>query len=113
MQPDSHALVKVVGKDVIAEMASICVLMRTRLVSRVITGIYDEKLRPLGIGAAHFALLVVIYQTEPATRAEIGRTLMVTIGLCLLATGVVCIAFEALGIATAFFGIAVLLLRFA
>jgi DNA-binding MarR family transcriptional regulator len=75
MQPDSHVLVKVVGKDVIAEMASTCVLMRTRLVSRVITGIYDEKLRPLGIGAAHFALLVVIYQTEPATRAEIGRIL--------------------------------------
>jgi hypothetical protein len=38
---------------------------------------------------------------------------MVTIGLCLLATGLVCIAFEALGVATAFFGIAALLLRYA
>jgi DNA-binding MarR family transcriptional regulator len=59
--------------DVIADMGSTCVLMRTRLISRVITGIYDEKLRPFGISSAQFALLVVIYQVEPATRAEIGR----------------------------------------
>jgi DNA-binding MarR family transcriptional regulator len=58
---------------VIADMGSTCVLMRTRLISRVITGIYDEKLRPFGISSAQFALLVVIYQVEPATRAEIGR----------------------------------------
>jgi DNA-binding MarR family transcriptional regulator len=59
--------------DVIADMGSTCVLMRTRLISRVITGIYDEKLRPFGISSAQFALLVVIYQVEPTTRAEIGR----------------------------------------
>jgi DNA-binding MarR family transcriptional regulator len=49
------------------------VLMRTRLISRVITGIYDIKLRPFGIGSAQFILLAVIYQIEPATRAKIGR----------------------------------------
>ena len=59
--------------DVIADMGSTCVLMRTRLISRVVTGIYDEKLRPFGIGSVQFALLVVIHQIEPATRAEIGR----------------------------------------
>jgi DNA-binding MarR family transcriptional regulator len=60
-------------KDVIAKMGGTCLLMRTRLISRVITGIYDEKLQPFGIGSAQFALLVVIYQIGPATRAEIGR----------------------------------------
>jgi DNA-binding MarR family transcriptional regulator len=75
MQSDSHALVRVIGKDVIAEMARTCMLMRTRLISRVIIGIYDEKLRPFGIGSAQFASLVVIYEIEPATRAEIGRYL--------------------------------------
>jgi DNA-binding MarR family transcriptional regulator len=74
-QLDGQSLVRVVGKNVIADIGSTCVLMRTRLISRVITGIYDEKLRPFGIGSAQFALLVVIYQTEPATRAEIGRIL--------------------------------------
>ena len=57
----------------IAEMVSTCVLLRTRLFARVITGIYDEKLRPFGIGSAQFALLLVIYRIQPATRAEIGR----------------------------------------
>ena len=50
-------------------------LIRTRLISRVITGIYDEKLRPFKIGSAPFAVLVVICQIEPTTRAEIGRIL--------------------------------------
>jgi hypothetical protein len=58
---------------VIADIFRTCVLLRTRLISRVITGIYDEKLRRFGIGSIQFALLVVIRQIEPATRAEIGR----------------------------------------
>jgi DNA-binding MarR family transcriptional regulator len=48
-------------------------LMRTRLISRVVTAIYDEKLRPFGIVSPQFALLAVISEIEPATRAEIGR----------------------------------------
>src|SRR5271167_4983811 len=54
-------------------MAGTCVLMRVRLISRVLTGLYDEELRPFGIGSAQFALLGVIFIIEPATRAEIGR----------------------------------------
>jgi DNA-binding MarR family transcriptional regulator len=49
------------------------VLMRARLLSRAVTGIYDDKLRSFGISSAQFALLAVIGQTEPATRAEIAR----------------------------------------
>jgi DNA-binding MarR family transcriptional regulator len=73
MQSENQTVVSMVGNNVIAEMASTCLLMRTRLISRVITGIHDEKLRPLAIGSAQFALLVVMYQLEPATRATIGR----------------------------------------
>ena len=75
MQSDSHTLNRVVGEDVVAEIGSTCLLMRTRLISRVIAGIYDEQLRPFGIGAAQFVLLVAIYKVEPATRAAIGRVL--------------------------------------
>ena len=63
------------GKDVIAEMGRTCMLIRTRLIARAITGIYDEKLRPFKIGSAPFGVLVVICQIEPTTRAEIGRIL--------------------------------------
>jgi DNA-binding MarR family transcriptional regulator len=57
----------------IAGITNACLLMRTRLISRVISGIYDKQLRKLKISSAHFALLVAIYQVQPATRAEVGR----------------------------------------
>jgi hypothetical protein len=60
-------------RNMIAEIGAACLLMRTRLISRVITDIYDEQLRPLEISSAQFALLVAICQVQPATRADIGR----------------------------------------
>jgi DNA-binding MarR family transcriptional regulator len=61
------------GRDVIAEIDNGCVLMRARLIARVLTALYDEELRPFGIGSPQFALLVIIFGIQPATRAEIGR----------------------------------------
>lgn len=55
------------------EMAGACLVMRTRLVARVISGIYDDALRPYGVNSAQFALLVVIHKLGSASRAEIGR----------------------------------------
>jgi DNA-binding MarR family transcriptional regulator len=49
------------------------VLVLARLISRAVTGIYDDKLRLFGISSAQFALLAVIGQTEPTTRTEIAR----------------------------------------
>jgi DNA-binding MarR family transcriptional regulator len=61
------------GNYMIVEITNACLLMRTRLISRVISGIYDKQLRTLKISSAQFALLVAIYQVQPATRAEVGR----------------------------------------
>jgi DNA-binding MarR family transcriptional regulator len=61
------------GRDVIAEIDNGCILMRARLIARVLTALYDEELRPFGIGSPQFALLVIIFGIQPATRAEIGR----------------------------------------
>jgi DNA-binding MarR family transcriptional regulator len=55
------------------EMACGCVLTRARLISRVLTGIYDEALRPFEMGSPQFALLIVISKLAPASRADIGR----------------------------------------
>jgi hypothetical protein len=38
---------------------------------------------------------------------------MITLAKCLLGTGLVCLSLESLGVATAFFATAVLLLRYA
>jgi DNA-binding MarR family transcriptional regulator len=61
------------GDDVLREMSSSCVLMRTRLIARVVTAIHDEALRPFGVGAPQFALLVVMAKLGSATGSEIGR----------------------------------------
>jgi DNA-binding MarR family transcriptional regulator len=61
------------AKDVINEIARNCLMTRTRLISRVLTGVYDEQLRPFGINSPQFALLVVIFKLGAATRADIGR----------------------------------------
>lgn len=60
-------------RQVMEELACGCVLTRTRLISRVLTGIYDEALRPFQLKSPQFSLLVVISKIEPASRAEIGR----------------------------------------
>jgi DNA-binding MarR family transcriptional regulator len=49
------------------------ILSGARLLSRTVTGIYDEKLRLLGITALQFVLLDVIDHAAPATRSEIAR----------------------------------------
>src|ERR1700754_1762609 len=59
--------------DVTTEISRNCLLTRTRRISRVITGIYDEALRPFGINSPQFSLLMVISRLGAASRAEIGR----------------------------------------
>ncbi len=61
------------AKDVISEINDACLLMRTRLIARVLTGIYDEYLRPYGINSPQFAMLAVVHKMGPSSRAEIGR----------------------------------------
>jgi DNA-binding MarR family transcriptional regulator len=61
------------AEDVISEINRNCLLTRTRRISRVLTGIYDQELRPFGINSPQFTLLVVISRLGSASRAEIGR----------------------------------------
>jgi DNA-binding MarR family transcriptional regulator len=61
------------GNDVSCEIAQNCLLTRTRQISRVLTAIYNEELRPLGINASQFTLLVLIVEFGPLSRADLGR----------------------------------------
>jgi len=47
--------------------------MQARLLSKSVTEIFDDTLRPLGISSAQFVLLSVISQTGPTTRSQIAR----------------------------------------
>ena len=57
----------------VGEVTSSCLMTRSRRISRVITNVFDQELRPLGINASQFSLLVLIARMEGASRAEIGR----------------------------------------
>jgi DNA-binding MarR family transcriptional regulator len=57
----------------VGEITRECLLTRTRRISRVITNIYDQALRPYGLNAPQFSLLVLIAKLGGASRAEIGR----------------------------------------
>ena len=65
LSPERQALVR--------EVKETCMIARTRLISRVITNIFDEELRPLGLQSSQHILLNSIMRKGSATRAEIGR----------------------------------------
>ena len=61
------------GDGVSREIARNCLLTRTRQISRVLTAIYDEELRPFGIASSQFTLLVLIMELGPLSRSDLGR----------------------------------------
>jgi DNA-binding MarR family transcriptional regulator len=59
--------------DIVGEITRSCILTRIRRLSRVVTSIYDQALRPHDINAPQFSMLVLIARLGGATRAGIGR----------------------------------------
>jgi DNA-binding MarR family transcriptional regulator len=59
--------------DVLAEMVQGCMLSRARLISRVLTNIYDEHYAQFGITSPQLALMTAIRYHEPANRSKIAR----------------------------------------
>ncbi len=55
------------------EVACDCLLTRARLISRVLSRVYDDVLRPFGTNGAQFSLLVMISLLGPVSRADVGR----------------------------------------
>jgi DNA-binding MarR family transcriptional regulator len=63
------------GKGLMDQMGYECLLSRTRMVNRVLTGIYDDELRSFGLKATQLNLLVVVARVGPIRRIEIGKRL--------------------------------------
>lgn len=59
--------------SMVGEVTEYCLMTRSRRISRVVTNIYDEELRPFGLSSSQFSLLVLIAKLNGASRAEIGR----------------------------------------
>ena len=52
-----------------------CVAVRLRLLNRVVTNVYDEALRPLGIKVSQLNILVAIGAMGTARSADVGEVL--------------------------------------
>ena len=61
------------GDRMIQEIVDDCVLTRTRVISRVLTGIYDDAYRPFGVTSSQLILLTIICKMKQASRAAIAR----------------------------------------
>ena len=60
----------------IAEMtASACLATRVRQLSRIITRVYDDAMRPLGITGSQYTLLAQLAARDSITAVEIGHDL--------------------------------------
>ncbi len=55
------------------EITRNCLLTRARQISRVLTAVYDQELRPFGINAPQFTLIVLIAEFGPISRSDLGK----------------------------------------
>jgi len=61
--------------DIAETTASACLATRVRQLSRIITRVYDDAMRPLGITASQYTLLAQLAQRDAITAVEIGHEL--------------------------------------
>ena len=61
--------------DMAETATAACIAQRVRRMSRIITRVYDDSLRPLGITASQFTLLTQLAQRDGVTASEIGHGL--------------------------------------
>jgi DNA-binding MarR family transcriptional regulator len=61
--------------DIAESTAAACISTRVRQLSRIVTRVYDDALRPLGITASQFTLLTQLAQQDGITAVEIGHAL--------------------------------------
>ncbi len=56
-------------------IAGECLAVRTRLLNRTITGIYDEALRPHGVTVGQLNILVFVAKRGPLLAGDVARRL--------------------------------------
>jgi DNA-binding MarR family transcriptional regulator len=58
-------------------IASDCIAVRVRLINRVVTAVYDEALRPLGLRVSQANILVAVARLREARPTEVCRRLRI------------------------------------
>ena len=63
------------GKGAAAEVIRACIATRLRMANRVITKVYDDALRPLGLKVSQMAMLAVAADRGLIRQSEVGAEL--------------------------------------
>ena len=63
------------GKGAAAEVIRACIATRLRMANRVITKVYDDALRPLGLKVTQMSMLVVAEDRGLIRQSEVGAEL--------------------------------------
>ncbi len=61
--------------EIAASTAATCLATRVRQLSRIVTRVYDDAMRPLGITASQYTLLAQLASRDGITAVEIGHDL--------------------------------------
>jgi len=61
--------------EIAASTATTCLATRVRQLSRIVTRVYDDAMRPLGITASQYTLLAQLASRDGITAVEIGHEL--------------------------------------
>jgi DNA-binding MarR family transcriptional regulator len=61
--------------EIAENTSAACLSTRIRQLNRIITRVYDDAMRPLGITVSQFTLLTQLAQQDGITAVEIGHTL--------------------------------------
>lgn len=62
-------------KEIADSTATACLATRVRQLSRIVTRVYDDAMRPLGITASQYTLLAQLAARDGITAVEIGHEL--------------------------------------
>ena len=66
---------KTLPNPTVDRMGRDCLAMRTRLLSRTVTSVYDEALRPLGITIGQLNILAIVAKRGPIAQGEVAQFL--------------------------------------
>ncbi len=63
------------AEEAAADMAAECLAMRSRLIGRTVTAIYDDALRPVGVTVGQLNLLAIVVRRGPISPGQVARRL--------------------------------------
>ena len=60
-----------------ATIAGECLAVRVRMLNRIVTGMYDDALRPIGVKVSQLNILVAVARAEPVSPSRISQILQI------------------------------------